>query len=62
MSLVLSSLARTRVRVLLFKQLLLFLFNSVRMEDSVLSLVILNGFVYPVRKDEVEDLIENFSD
>jgi hypothetical protein len=38
------------------------IFTLVPMDNSSLSLVILNGFVYPVRKDEVEDLIENFSD
>lgn len=30
--------------------------------ESELALVILNGFVYPVKTDEVEDLIDNFAD
>ena len=30
--------------------------------DSELTLVILNGFVYPVKQEEVDDLIENYSD
>jgi len=57
----------TRVRARLFlaywpaiRHSVLFSFGI--MDNSVLSLVILNGFVYPVRKDEVEDLIENYSD
>lgn len=31
------------------------------MQDSALVLVILNGQVYPVKRDQVEDLIEDFA-
>ena len=32
------------------------------MEESALSLVILNGYVYPVKKEDVSDLVENYAD
>ena len=50
---------RVRDYILLYRPNNLF---PVLMEDSTLVLLSLGGFVYPVKKDEVEDFLENYSD